>query len=238
MAIWALTLGATSPWDLPSCLTSVDLTTARILSPSRIAALLVLRMRPAAPSDGTYLVRELGINCTRTCYYWRTISFICKCSTSRVAWSHLLCRQKSMIKIRRGKQRMKSYLPKCTGPVIKVEKLDESGTSEKENGLPCMRVGATDNCGLCLTRLKVLDGWRYHQHSGLMSSMNDDYHCREWSVQTWVLETRPEPLPISLPHLIHPDGVCIGGVVVTRRRTECKRKLPTSRLQARGVVID
>jgi hypothetical protein len=62
-----------------------------------------------------------------------------------------------MITIRRGKQRMKSHLPKCTGPVVKIEKLDMGGTSENENGLPCMCVGAADNCGLCLTRLKVLD---------------------------------------------------------------------------------
>ena len=53
---------------------------------------------------------------------------------------------------------MVSHLPKCTGPVVRVEKLDENGTtSENEIGLPCMCVGATDNGGLCLTRLKVLD---------------------------------------------------------------------------------
>ena len=80
-----------SPWDLPTCLTSVDLTTARILMPSRIAALLVMRMRPAA---------------------------------------------------------MKSHIPKCTGPVIKVEKFEEGGTSENENSLPCTCVGTRDDCGL------------------------------------------------------------------------------------------
>ena len=52
---------------------------------------------------------------------------------------------------------MKSHLPKSTRPVVKVEKLDEDGTSKNKDGLPCMCVGATDNCGLCLTRLKVLD---------------------------------------------------------------------------------
>ena len=53
---------------------------------------------------------------------------------------------------------MESHLPKSTGPVVKVENLDEGGTSEEnENGLPCVCVGATNNCGLCLTRPKVLD---------------------------------------------------------------------------------
>ena len=52
---------------------------------------------------------------------------------------------------------MKSHLPKCTGPVVKVEKSDEGGSSENENGLPYVCVGTTDNCGLCLIRLKVLD---------------------------------------------------------------------------------
>ena len=55
------------------------------------------------------------------------------------------------------KQHMKRHLSKCTGPVVKAEILDKDSTSENENGLPCMCVGATDNCGLCLSRLKVLD---------------------------------------------------------------------------------
>ena len=29
---------------------------------------------------------------------------------------------------------MKNHLPKCTGPVVKVEILGERGTSENENG--------------------------------------------------------------------------------------------------------
>jgi hypothetical protein len=45
---------------------------------------------------------------------------------------------------------MKSHLPKCTGPVVKVEKSDEDGSSKNENGLPYMSDGTTDNCGLCL----------------------------------------------------------------------------------------
>ena len=63
----------------------LDLTTARMLSPSHIAALLVLRMRPTAPSDGTYLVRELRNKLYRDPVVDVPISFVCKCSTTRVA---------------------------------------------------------------------------------------------------------------------------------------------------------
>ena len=55
---------------------------------------------------------------------------------------------------------MKSHLPKCTELVVKVEKSDDS-TSENKNSLLCIALGATDNYGLCLTRLKVLDSLRY-----------------------------------------------------------------------------
>ena len=123
IAMWPWTLGATSPWDLPSCLTSVDLTTARMLLPSRIAALLVLRMKPAATSDGIYLVRELRNELYRDPVVDVPISFVCKCSTTRVAWSHLLSGQKPMITVRWGKKHTKSHLPKCTRSVIKRKEI-------------------------------------------------------------------------------------------------------------------
>ena len=82
-------------------------TTAIMLSPSRIAALLVLRIRPAAPSDGTYLVEKLlEILYSPTAIVNVPISFICEC-TSRVARGHLLGRQKSIITISLGKETMK-----------------------------------------------------------------------------------------------------------------------------------
>lgn len=88
-----------------------------------MAALLALRIRPAAPSDreGTYLVRELdgmfgqpveGV----------PISFVCECCTTRVARGHLLGRQKTMILISRSQEGKKNRLPKCPGPV-KMENL-------------------------------------------------------------------------------------------------------------------
>ena len=150
-------LGATSPWDLPSCLTSVDQTTARMLSLSRIATLLVLRIRPAAPSDGTYLARE-SENVWIATIMNVPISFICERSTSRVAGGHLLGRQKSTITISWYKECMKSHLPNHTRPVIK---LDENSTFRDKSNLPCMCVCSTDNCRLCLTRLEVLNSWRY-----------------------------------------------------------------------------
>ena len=46
------------------------------------------------------------------------------------------------------------------------------GYVKNKNGLPGMCVGAKDNCRLCLARPKVLDSWRCHQRSGVISGKN------------------------------------------------------------------
>jgi hypothetical protein len=55
-AAWLAALGATSPWDLPLCFVPDDLITVKMVSPSRRAALRVLRMRETAYID---VVRQL-----------------------------------------------------------------------------------------------------------------------------------------------------------------------------------